>query len=126
LLFIIVEYNAFLEVGKKLNLKHKIIKKAYEYSTIINNKKIKKNHIISYNKLKSDKPKVLVVSHPYNVFDEYIGKPIIDYLSKECEVIISSNFRFERVISLILYFKPKFIQSLGFLLIFEIVIKLYN
>lgn len=86
------EYKAFLEIGKKLNFNYKIIKKAYKYSTIINNKRIKKNHIISYNKLKSDRPKILVVSHPYNVFDEYIGKPIIDYLDKECEVIISSNF----------------------------------
>lgn len=29
----------------------------------------------------STKPKILIVSHPYNIYDNYIGKPIIDKLT---------------------------------------------
>lgn len=87
------EYKAFLEIGKKLKINKKNIKKAYEYCLVINNKKIKKNHIDSYNKLKSNKTKILVVSHPYNIFDDFIGKPITNYLNtNNCEVILSCNF----------------------------------
>lgn len=87
------EYKAFLEIGKKLKINKKDIKKAYNYSLILNNKRIKKNHIDSYNKLKSNKTKILIVAHSYNVYDDFIGKPIIDYLNKNnCEVILSCNF----------------------------------
>ena len=89
------EYKSFLEIGKKLNFKNKTIKKAYKYACILNNKSVKKSHQINCNKLKSSKPKILVVGHAYNVEDTIIGKPIINFFNKmDCEVIKSYEFDF--------------------------------
>ena len=45
------------------------------------------------NKLFSDKLKILLVSHPYNTYDDLIGKDIITYLNKnDTEVIFSDKF----------------------------------
>ena len=32
--------------------------------------------------LESDKLKILVISHPYNIYDEYIGRPVLDTLKE--------------------------------------------
>ena len=56
-------------------------------------KRIKKNHIINLNKLKSKNLKILIVSHPYNLYDEMIGKDILNYLIKnEVTLIYSDKF----------------------------------
>lgn len=87
------EKKAFLEVGKKLNLNRKKVKKAYQYATIKHNKEIKKSHQIAMNKLKSSKKKILLVGHSYNIKDRIIGSPIINILKKyDCEIIYSCEF----------------------------------
>ena len=64
-----------------------------KYAFIIEKKRIKKNHIINLNKLKSDKTKILIVGHPYNLYDDMIGKDVIKYLIKNnIEVIYSDKF----------------------------------
>ena len=43
-------------------------------------------------KLKSDKLKILIVSHPYNVYDKYIGYPIVNFLNKmDIEIIYADK-----------------------------------
>lgn len=63
-------------------------------------------------KLKSNKTKILIVSHPYNIFDSYFGDPIINTLKKyNIEIIYSEYFNSSKTnmlakdISKGLYFK---------------------
>lgn len=42
--------------------------------------------------LESNNPKILIVSHPYNIYDNYIGKPIIDKLkSLQIDIIYADK-----------------------------------
>ena len=55
----------------------------------------KRNKLINENikKLNSDNKKILLVGHPYNLYDSYIGTPIIKYLNKyNIEIIYSDLF----------------------------------
>lgn len=100
------------KIGKSLNKNYFQIKKAYRYALVKEKKKVKRNHMINQNKLKSNKTKILIVGHPYNLYDEMIGKDIIKYLIKnDAEVIYSDKFnskivsRFSKRLSKDLYFK---------------------
>lgn len=106
------EEKALVELGMKLGYSKQFCRRIYgeakeeeEYEKEI---KIQKNMA----KLKSNKIKVLVVGHPYNLYDAYIGKPIIGYLEKQnIEVIYSDQFnsymtnRMSKSLSSELYFK---------------------
>jgi len=82
------EIKAYFKIGKLLGKSNKNIKMAYEYAKIKSSKEKKKIYINSDNKLKSEKTKILLVGHDYNLEDEIIGRPIVDYLLKEkCEII---------------------------------------
>ncbi len=87
------EEKGFIEMGRKLGFLKKEVKQAY-----MNAKKSvdnKKQSLIHKNleKLNSSKEKVLLIGHPYNVYDEYIGKPILSFLEKlNVEVIYSDLF----------------------------------
>lgn len=100
------------KIGKELGKNHYQIKKAYKYAIVCENKRIKKNHIINLNKLKSKKTKILIVGHPYNLYDEMIGKDIIKYLiENDITIIYSDKFNpkitnpLSKKISKDLYFK---------------------
>ena len=87
------ELKAFYNIGKQLKIKKKQIKEAYteaiEEIEIENNQKITSN----IRNLKSKKIKILLIGHPYNLYDELIGKPIIDYLKQSnIELIYSDQF----------------------------------
>ena len=41
--------------------------------------------------LKPTQPVILIVSHPYTIYDSFLGKPIIDFLAKEGVEIIYSD-----------------------------------
>lgn len=85
--------KGLFKIGKELNKNNHQIKKAYKYAITKEKKRIKQNHIINQNKLKSKKEKVLIVGHPYNLYDELIGKDIIKYLIKNnIEIIYSDKF----------------------------------
>ncbi len=119
----ILNYNIDLEkgetlkkglykIGKELGKSHLDIKKAYKKAIYQYEIKKKKNAEINLNKLKSNKTKILIVSHPYNTYDDEIGKNIIDYLTKEnAEIIYSDKFndkitnKLSQKISKNLYFK---------------------
>ncbi len=87
------EEKGFLEMGRKLGFTKKEIQRAYrDAKTFVQNKKqalIRKN----LEKLNSEKEKVLLIGHPYNMYDDYIGRPIISFLEKlNVEVIYSDLF----------------------------------
>lgn len=85
------EYKGFIKIGKILKKTTKQIKYAYYRAKIESSNKIDtliRNNI--YNLL-SKKIKILLVGHPYNMYDELIGKPITDYLIKNNIEIIYSN-----------------------------------
>ena len=119
----ILSYNIDLEkgdtlkkglykIGKELGKEKKEIKKAYKKAMYEHNLIKKKNIEITKNKLNSSKTKILLVSHPYNTYDELIGQDIIKYLNKEnVEIIYSDKFdnkiseKLSKKISTNLYFK---------------------
>ena len=87
----ILSYNIDLEkgdtlkkglykIGKELGKEKKEIKKAYKKAIYEHNLIKNKNIEITNNKLKSNKTKILIISHPYNTYDSLIGQEIIDYL----------------------------------------------
>ena len=87
------EYKGFIKIGKQLNKKRKEIKYAYLRSKIEESNK--KDRIIRNNmhNLLSKKIKILIVGHPYNIYDALIGKPIINYLEKNnIEIIYCDQF----------------------------------
>ena len=87
------ELAAFYEIGQELGFTKKHIKKIYK-QTIIEYKSILKTRILNnMDKLNSKNKKILLISHSYNVYDKYIGTPIIKYLENlNCEIIYSDCF----------------------------------
>lgn len=106
------EEKAYIEVGNKLGFSSEESLAAY-HNAITNfvfqrEKRILKN----IDKLNSKKIKILFVSHPYNTYDEFIGKPILKVLEKlNVEIIYSDLFHFDitnelsKKLSETLYFK---------------------
>lgn len=90
------EIDGFRKIGKELGFSRKQIKHAYHYACFEWRKEARKQIMNNTTKLSSTKKKILFVSHPYNTYDEYIGKPIITYLEKlNCEVIFCDQFESE-------------------------------
>jgi len=85
--------DSFYKIGSELGFTKKHIKKTYK-ETMVEYKSILKTRILNnYNKLNSKNKKVLIVSHNYNIHDEYIGAPIIKYLENlNCEIIYADYF----------------------------------
>ena len=82
------------DIGKFFKKNDSEIKKAYKIA-LAEYEMIKMKDIeINLRKLSSDKTKILIVSHPYNIYDSMIGRDIIKYLKKEdVEIIYSDKFR---------------------------------
>jgi len=84
------ELNGLINICKHLNIDIKKAYKAYEYAIVRSNKENKYNYLLNLNKLNSNKLKILLVSHPYNTYDELIGMPLIKMLEKmDIEIIYS-------------------------------------
>ena len=88
-----LEKDGLIMIAKRLGVSKKKAKIAYEIAKIKDNKIKKAKRIVNHNHLASDKLKVLLVSHVYNTYDEYIGIPIIKLLEKmDIEIIYSDQF----------------------------------
>lgn len=106
------EEKEFEKWSSILKKSKKEIKEAYNYAledSINKSKYLERKNI---EKLESKKTKILIVSHPYNIFDEYIGLSIINSLKKyDVEIIYSEYFnknktnKLGNVLSTGLYFK---------------------
>ncbi len=106
------EEEALINIGLMLGFNKKVVKRIYdETKEFIESKKeqeVQKNMA----KLKSEKLKILLVGHPYNLYDEYIGRPIVKYLKENnIELIYSDKFnsymtnKMSKSLSSELYFK---------------------
>ncbi len=85
------EKKAFIKLGRKLNKSYKESLNAY-LKALKQTKMTKENKIITnLNNLNSNQTKILLVAHPYNLYDYYIGKPIIEYLEKLNVTVIYSD-----------------------------------
>lgn len=87
------ELKCFKEIGKKLGKSRKEIINAYQKSIEISDRNHKDKTRINMCKLSKTNPKILIVTHPYNIYDNYIGRPIIKMLERlNVEVIYSDAF----------------------------------
>lgn len=85
------EFFEFIKMGFCVNKNvFKII-----LSYIIAKKKEKEYNICLNKRQNSDlrniKKKILIVSHPYNIYDKYIGEPITDYFKKKNITLIYAD-----------------------------------
>lgn len=92
------EFIEFIRIGLKIN--KNIFKVIYSY---IYAKKKEKQHRLSLENeqvkiTKNNNKKVLIVSHPYNIYDKYLGAYIIDYFTKNSISILYAD-RLNRKIS---------------------------
>jgi len=85
------ELKGFMKMGLELGKDKKQIKNAYIRAKIDSSNK--KDRLIRENmsKLMSKKTKILLIGHPYNLYDSLIGNPIINYLSNNNIELIYSN-----------------------------------
>ena len=89
------DFLEMVKLGLKIN--KNIVRVIWAY---FSSKRKEKRHRISLineqiNVLKSNKLKILIVAHPYVIYDEYLGKDIVNYL-KEMEVQILYSDRLSR------------------------------
>ncbi len=87
--------KGLITVAYFLGISKKDAVKAYYYA-MHKYKKYQKNSILQNNKnLNSNKIKILIVAHPYVIYDEFMGKDILKYLKEENIAIIYSD-RFDK------------------------------
>ena len=90
--------KGLIKLGKDLGKSRRECINAYKYA-LSKAVKLKEKEIFKNEKrLNSRKTKILIVGHPYNVYDDYIGKGIINYLEKQKVSIIYSD-KFDRKIT---------------------------
>lgn len=104
--------KGLFKIGKELGKNKKELTKAYKYAIQKYNDKRNKEIAKNEKKLRCHKTRILLVSHPYNTYDDLIGKQIINYLEKNnIAVIFSDKFddkitnSLSKEISKDLYFK---------------------
>ena len=86
------EKKGFMKVGLELGFKNKDIRKAYKKALETSRYEASKRVILNKRNLKKKDPlKILLVGHPYNVYDELVGMPIIKFLENENIEIIYAH-----------------------------------
>jgi len=86
------EKKSLLDLGIKLGFNKKEVKKAY-IKAKLKESKIKKEQILkNINQLENNQKKILLISHPYNTYDNLIGKKIIELIEKDACIIYSDLF----------------------------------
>ena len=87
------EIKGFISIGTFLGFDKKRVVDAYEYAKVKSFKTKKEKILKNLNNLKSKRKKILLVGHPYNIYDELIGMPIIEMIKKlDVEIIYSDLF----------------------------------
>lgn len=85
------EIDGLFKIGKQLHKKRMDIINAYKNALKKYEKRRNKDIKDNYDNLDKEGLKILLISHPYNTYDEYIGKPIIDYLKSLGVIVIYSD-----------------------------------
>lgn len=75
------EFLSLMKLGLKLNKNPFKVIKSYYLAKKTENTFHKKRLYQQTKLLNSNKPKILIVAHPYNIYDNYIGTPIIKKLA---------------------------------------------
>lgn len=85
------EFIEFIKMGLKIN--KNIFKIILSYIIAKHKEKTKEciDNITQERKLNNDKIKVLIVSHPYNIYDKYLSGNIINYLNNNNIQIIYAD-----------------------------------
>jgi len=87
-----IEAISLIKLGLKLNKNILKVILSYYQSKKRESKYYKLQMKIQNKKLNSNKLKILIVSHPYNIYDKYIGYPIIKFLeSMNIEIIYADK-----------------------------------
>ncbi len=81
----------FLKLGEKLGFSYIKTYNAYKYAEKIKRMKRKKQEEEQRLLLTSNKIKILLAGHPYNLYDNLIGKTVINFLSQNNIDIFYSN-----------------------------------
>lgn len=82
----------FLKLGEKLGFSYIKTYNAYKYAEKIKNMKRKKEEERQQSLLNSSNNiKILLAGHPYNLYDNLIGKAVIDFLTENNITIIYSD-----------------------------------
>ena len=72
----------FEKLGKKLKKNRKEVKAAYEFG-LLKEKELKERQRGDFlKKIKSEKKKIVLISHPYNLYDDYVNLRIKEKLEK--------------------------------------------
>lgn len=85
------EIDGFLKMGRILGFRDIDILKCYENAKEYADDKKRKKCLRNYKNLSKKNKKILLVSHPYNTYDEMIGKPIVQYLESLGMTVIYSD-----------------------------------
>lgn len=85
------ETKAFIHLGEQLGFSYIESYQAYLYAKRIEKEKREKKILLQEAKFSSNKLKVLLASHPYNLYDSYISGEVISYLEREGIEIIYSD-----------------------------------
>ncbi len=85
------ESSAFIHIGEQLGFSYIESYNAFLYAKDIEKEKRKSRIKEQEKKLYSNKLKVLIASHPYNMYDSYISGEVIQYLKEENIEIIYSD-----------------------------------
>lgn len=91
------EEEAFKKIGKELGFDELTSLRAYHNATTDINYKRQKQISRNIETLRKDKLKILVVGHPYNLYDAFIGKPILEILKRNNVEIIHSSLFHENI-----------------------------
>ncbi len=87
------EKYGLIKIASLLGISKRRAVIAYKIAIIKNNKILKARKIVNSNKLDSDRLKILLISHSYNTYDEFIGIPIIKFLENmNVDIIFSDQF----------------------------------
>lgn len=87
------ELYGFIKIGKELGKNRFEVIKAYNYALTKMIKYKKRKILKNMASLNSDKIKILLVGHSYNLYDACFGLPILYYLENfNVEVIMSDGF----------------------------------
>lgn len=91
------DFFAFVGMGLQLGFSYRksvrAFKKAKELTEIAKEKRISKQKAFIG---KSKSQKILLAGHPYNIYDNFIGKPIIDFLEQRGIDLIYSDIYDEK------------------------------
>lgn len=99
--------KASLELGKVLNISKKRVLEAYKYASLRNKEYFMKLQKAQEEKMSSINKKVLIVSHTYNIHDEFLGGSLLSILKdNNIEVLYSDYFDSDKANALALNISP--------------------